>query len=133
MDEYYHRVKHHREHLDDKAKIGKIGIMARTRNKGSDDIYFYWGEFKRNRSINQLATGEKTHFTKMFKKGGGKTFTYKLSIFKKVAEDWEMELIKEFEPKLAKYREATKKLRAIRRLQIKAMPLVQKVLCEATE
>lgn len=129
MDEFHIEVSSYRKNLEDKSQVGSIGIFTR-KGKEDDEIYFYWGKFKKDRSLKQLKTGKNISYQKLYPKGGGKKFTYSMSVFKKEPLDWEMKLIRTFEPRLAEIREATKNARDVLRCQRKALPKLKKVLAQ---
>ena len=132
MDSYYTKVELHRKNLDDKSKIGNTGIVTR-KGVDSDEVYFYWCKFSKNRSLKYSREGGSTTFQTLYKKGGVTKFEYSMKAFKNEPLDWEMELIKEFEPQLAKIREALKSSRDALRLEKKAFGLAKKVLCKTEE
>lgn len=129
MMQYYADQTKHRKHATSGKDIGKVGIVIRRSKRNPDvDVYFYWGEYRANRSREQLESGKIEHFNEPFKKGGGKTFKYKKSAFKNVPLDWEWELIDKYEPRLALIREATKLKRDVIRAEKKASAAYKKAM-----
>lgn len=129
MMQYYADKTEHRKHAASGNDIGKVGIVIRrSRTNPEEDVYFYWGEYKANRSRTQIESGKSEHFNVIFKKGGVKTFKYKKAAFKNVPLDWEWELINKYEPRLALIREATELKRGAIRVEKKASAAHKKAM-----
>ena len=124
MDMYYMSVDNCRKEIQSKNMIGNIGIVKkRAQIKG--DYYFYWATFK---SGPLQKDGTRNRYATVIKKGGASKYVYKMSAFENMALDWEMELIREYEPMLAMLREASKKQRDALRYLKKALSATKKVV-----
>ena len=132
IDEFNARVDAYRETITDPSERGDIGIMQRP-NKEKGGYYYYWGKFKKNylystKTISSSERRKPKAFQKLIKKGGGSSFQYKMSVFSGKVLPWELELIKEFEPKLAIIREGLKHQRTAIRTLKRTQNIVDKIL-----